>query len=244
MDAPRSLIKKVIEAQTHTSYGSSSTIMSLPKDLQVHLFSMVAFDSIVDLFNLKICCKDFLDLAEEKCIYQLVSLDTLPLFPWHPDLKDKQSSFLQLCRESGNLEILFRDWLLEFNKNRNSCLQILREISEKGHETAKYMYGMLLLCLEDEEKRKEGLMQLRLLRRSNCVITCRKKVEDLASHCWRVNRKEVVRTRKTLCRNPMECNGRRVYFGWPLLKDEEDDIPCEYCRFDYELNCFCSIFNL
>ncbi|KAI4305125.1 hypothetical protein L6164_028511 [Bauhinia variegata] len=100
MDAPRSLIKKVIEAQTHNIYGSSSTIMSLPKDLQVHLFSMVASDSIVDLFNLKICCKDFLDLAEEKCIHQLVSLTRYPYF--HGNLISKTNS-LRFCNFAGRV---------------------------------------------------------------------------------------------------------------------------------------------
>ncbi|KAK7292131.1 hypothetical protein RIF29_07848 [Crotalaria pallida] len=218
------------------------TTISLPKNLITNIVARVASHSLADLVNLKRCCKDFLDAAEDDFAYKHVSLlHKFPLFPWRP-LNDKKLSFLKRCKESQNMDTLFREGLLEYLRGEKiSGLRILKIVALKGHKEAKYVYGMIMLSSEDEELRKEGLEHMRFLRESKCVIRCRGKVEKLVQYAWKKN--ILLHNKKTLCHNKSICKGWRPREGrWLLLDDEDDNNDninmCEYCRWDQELELF------
>ncbi|KAI4334914.1 hypothetical protein L6164_013615 [Bauhinia variegata] len=225
------------------NYGHSSTINSLPKDLLLDIFSRAASESFTDLYKLKITCKDFLDVAQDNYIYQTVSLDKFPLVPWHK----KEYLFLKHCKEKGNSEGLYRGGMLEYFKEfvEDSGLESLKKASEQGHKEAKYAYGMILLCSEDEEMRKQGLEQLRLLKIAKCVKRCGKNVRRFLEICWGKINRVAVPNGMSLCQSKMTCNGRskRVRRGWPSLNDEDDEEGCEGCMWDHELTLFCNIFD-
>ncbi|KAG4929870.1 hypothetical protein AAZX31_17G081300 [Glycine max] len=231
---------------TYNNGSSTSPIKSLPKDLLVEVVARVASDSIVDLRNMKQCCKDFLDASEDNYVWQQVSLDKFPLMRWLPN--DKASCFLKCCRESGNIESLYREGLLKFfnypNGNING-LGDLKTAALKGHIEAKYVYGMILLCSHDDESRKQGLEHMRFLRKFKCIIKCRNKVKQLVDDLWKGNGM-LVRNQTPLCRSKKTCKGWRVKKGvWSFLDDEDDDINlCEYCRWDYEIDFFYQLFDV
>ncbi|KAJ1400856.1 F-box-like domain superfamily [Sesbania bispinosa] len=138
----RATINKRRGRHTHTNGASSTTIKSLPKDLLVEVVATVASHSFNDLHNMKKCCRDFLDAAEDNLVWQRVSLDKFPLIQWNPN--DKVSSFLKRCRESENMESLYREGLLEYFGCPSGNIDGLRSLkiaAQKGHKEAKYVYG-------------------------------------------------------------------------------------------------------
>ena len=190
--------------------GSSSTtaIKSLPKDLLVEVVASVASHSFTDLHNMKLCCKDLLDATKDNYVFQQVSLDKFPLIQWLPN--EKESSFLKRCRESQNLESLYREGLRECLGNGNiDGLESLNMAAQKGHKEAKYVYGMILLCSQDEELIKQGLKHMHFLRKSRCVIRTRNKVEQLAQFMW-INNRKLVANQKPLCPFKGTCKGWSV----------------------------------
>ncbi|XP_061365209.1 F-box protein At2g35280-like [Gastrolobium bilobum] len=221
-----------------------SSIASLPKDLLVEVVASVASHSFIDLHNMKLCCRGFLDAAEDKYVCKHVSLDKFPLIQWNP--KEKELSFLKRCRESENMESLYREGLREyFSCSNGDGLGSLKNAAQKGHKEAKYVYGMILLCSKDDELRKEGIEHMRFLRKSKCIIRCRKNVKRLIKTMWKNNRMSA-RNRNPLCQWKSTCKGWAVKKGrWQLLDDEDDDIElCEYCRWDLELRFFYDLFNI
>ncbi|RDY06515.1 putative F-box protein, partial [Mucuna pruriens] len=135
----------ISKTSNNNNNGSSSSstpapIEALPRDLLVKIIAKVASDSVADLRNVKMCCKHFLDAAEDECVWQQVSLDKFPLFPLNP----KALSFLKRCKESGNIESVYREGLEEYfsyPKGNISGLGHLKLAAQKGHTEAKYVYG-------------------------------------------------------------------------------------------------------
>jgi hypothetical protein len=80
----------------------------------------------------------------------------------------KHCRFLKPCKESENIEILFREGLREYfnypNRNIGDGLERLKIAAQKGHKEAMYVYGMLLLCYENDESKKQGIEHMRYLR--------------------------------------------------------------------------------
>ncbi|XP_057450470.1 uncharacterized protein LOC130742383 [Lotus japonicus] len=196
------------------------------------------------------CCKDFHDAAEDRYVLQRVCLDKFPLVQWLPN--DKTTLFLNRCRESGNIESLYREGLRKYfdypNGNIEGGLEILKIAAQKGHNETKYVYGMISLCSEDNKLRKQGLEYMRYLRRSKCVVSSRNRVKQLLDFMWK-NNGTLGRNQNHLCNSKNTCKGWRVKMGrWVLLDDDDDDDDdislCEYCRWDHELEIFHRFFNV
>ncbi|CAK8572266.1 unnamed protein product [Lathyrus sativus] len=242
--APNISIKKKSKKKCAPLFSSS--IQSLPRDLLLDMIINVTSQSFVDLYNMKLCCRDFLEVAEENYVFQKVSLNQFPLVQWFPN--KKALSFLKRCKESGNIESLFREGLCEYfsypNGNING-LEMLKIATQKGHKEATYMYGMILLCSEDYELREQGLVHMRSLRMSKCIMSSRKKVQCLANCLWK-NNGVLSRNQIPLCNSKDTCKGWRLKNGrWLLFDDEDDDIEsCEACRWDHELEFFYNLFNV
>ncbi|CAJ2634949.1 F-box protein [Trifolium pratense] len=228
--------------------GRHVSIQSLPTDLLAEVVATVASQSFLDLHNVKISCKDFLQATNHNYNYvlQKVSLDNFPLIQWFPN--EKALTFLRRCEESENIEILFREGLREYFNYPNGNiggLERLQIAAQRGHKEAMYVYGMLLLSSENHESRKQGIEHMRSLRMSKCIMSSRKKVQHLTKFLWK-NNGMLVRNQIPLCKFKETCKGWRVKKGrWLLLDDEDDDIQlCEDCRWDHELEFFYQLFNI
>ncbi|XP_019449750.1 PREDICTED: putative F-box protein At1g67623 [Lupinus angustifolius] len=150
------------------------------------------------------------------------------------------------------MDILYREGLLQYlrvNIGGGGCgVELLKIVAEKGHKEAKYVYGMIMLCSENEELRKHGLKHMRFLRESMCVIRCRKNVEKILQYVWK-NNKKLVQNQINLCKSKNTCKSWRPKQGrWSLLDDDDDDNNdvnmCEYCRWDHELVSFSKFFHV
>ncbi|RHN63787.1 hypothetical protein MtrunA17_Chr4g0062091 [Medicago truncatula] len=91
------------------------------------------------------------------------------------------------------------------------------------------MYGMILLCSENHESRKQGLEHMRFLRKSKCIVSSRSKVKYLTKDMWK-NNGMLMRNQIALCNSKSTCEGWRVKKGPWFLPDEDDDMTlCEDC---------------
>ncbi|KAE9454210.1 hypothetical protein C3L33_13896, partial [Rhododendron williamsianum] len=167
-------------------------INSLPSDLLVDVLSRVASSSFTDLFNSKLCCRDFRGAAEEECVLEQVSMVGFPVI--HQWLKsEKVSWFLNQCVQIGNPEALYRQGMVTKSLfpnlilaylTLNARLEKLRRASEKGHAEASYVYGIILVCMGGQSS-VEGLKLLNAMKGSTTSQStrfaifqdCRKRIE-------------------------------------------------------------------
>ncbi|KAK7262966.1 hypothetical protein RJT34_30549 [Clitoria ternatea] len=242
------LMKKMSNKKQQNDYGSSSTtsIKSLPKEMLVEVMARVASQSFSDLHNMKLCCKNFYTASEDKYVLQHTSLDKFPLVQWYPN--DKELSFLECCKKSGNIESLYREGLRElfiYSNGKISGLERLKIAAQKGHREATYVYGMISLSSKDDKLRKQGIEHMRFLSKSKCITKCRAKVRlILKGSMWR-KQGILVRNQTLVCPSKTTCNGWRLKKGkWLFLDDEDEEIDsCELCRLDHELKFFYDIFK-
>ncbi|XP_058777039.1 F-box protein At2g35280-like [Vicia villosa] len=226
-----------LENSEHVS--SSSTMQSLPRELLLDLIAIIGSQSFIDLHKMKVCCKDFLEVAQESYVLQKISLENFPFIEWTRTPNENALLFFKQCVESENSESLYRDGLLKyFNYPDGNIVGLLslKIAAQTGHKEAMYVYGMILLCSEDQESRKQGVEYMRSLRKSKCIMSLRMKVQSLTNSLWK-NNGMLVRNQTPICNSKRTCYGWRVKEGrWSLLDDEDDDIKlCENCRWDYEL---------
>ncbi|XP_030960839.1 putative F-box protein At1g67623 [Quercus lobata] len=240
------------EYKRTTSYKrksySSSIKSSLPKDLWTEVLGHVASTSLADLFNVKLSCKDFSELAEDFYIFQQASLKKIPTNPFCLD--EKASPFLKLCLNFGNPESLFRQGVIDyFSLGRiKSGLEYLKRAADKGHLEATYVYGIILLCSEGELK-QEGLRILSTLKRSNSggLKECRKRTKTVMQSGFWV-RNFIVGQRVLCCREePCQVLKRKVLkrnSGWEpndIELDADDDALCDACSCNCEVKWFSNI---
>jgi len=229
----------------HTNNNESTLIpiKSLPQDLLVNVIARVSSESYIDHYNMKVCCRDFFHASKDNYMWQQVSLEKFPLFSWlHEPVFDH---FLQSCKESGNIEALYRDGLRQlsgYKGNIEKGIKDLKMAAEKGHLEAKYVYGLILLCSYDDDMRKQGVEYMQFLRNTKCVVNCRNKIMTLFMSIWRKHREILKRNPTPLCcKKP--CKGWSLKKGTWEPKDNEDDDDsiqnsCENCRWDVELDFF------
>ncbi|RHN64430.1 hypothetical protein MtrunA17_Chr4g0069031 [Medicago truncatula] len=107
---------------------------------------------------------------------------SLHWFPWFTD--EKETSFFSRCRESGNLEIIYREGMVQYFSTLmvDLGLKNLKKTALEGHHEAKYVYSMLLMAnCDDDEGRKLGFDLFDELKNSTgiTIVGCRKRVKSV-----------------------------------------------------------------
>jgi hypothetical protein len=72
-------------------------------------------------------------------------------------------AFLKRCKASGNPEVLFSECLRKFFNyaiGNIGGLEKLKIAAEGGHNLAKYAYGLIMLCSENNEFMNEGIKNI------------------------------------------------------------------------------------
>lgn len=248
-----------IRRQQH-HHHSTSIIECLPRELLSELVAKVASDSFTDFMNLKLCSTQFLEITQDDYAYQNVSLHQFPLIRWLPNNTHKSyyhsSSFLNRCRECGNLDSLFREGMLQFfSFIQQEGFQTLKMAAQKGHKESMYVVAMINLFgnFQDNDGNKEEAMRfMRFLRKCKCVMKCRKRVRGCMRQIWMRNKNIVVginNNKKFLCdyygKCEKESSWRCKRGNWELDNDEDDDEnSCENCRWDRERKFFYELLNV
>ncbi|KAH7570434.1 hypothetical protein JRO89_XS05G0106200 [Xanthoceras sorbifolium] len=136
-----------------------ASIKSLPKDLLANVLARVASDSIADLFNVELSCKDLHEMGNDDYVLQHACMDSFPVASW--PVSDEASSFMKRCKESSNAEALFRQGMFEYFSlsQMKSGLALLKRAAKKEHVEATYVCGIILLqyCGSDSvgDKRRQ-----------------------------------------------------------------------------------------
>ncbi|KAL9326315.1 hypothetical protein ACSQ67_006960 [Phaseolus vulgaris] len=96
-----------IDNKRQHTYTTSSLIpiKSIPQDFLLNVVARVSSKSYIDHYNMKLCCRDFFNASKENYMWQQVSLEKFPLIPWSH--KEAFDSFMQSCKEGGNIEALY-----------------------------------------------------------------------------------------------------------------------------------------
>ncbi|XP_035542835.1 putative F-box protein At1g67623 [Juglans regia] len=225
-------------------------LVSLPRDMLMEILARVASASFTDLFNAKISCKEFLELAEEEdSIFQHVSLEKFSVFPWN--ISGEASSFLKRCKDCGNPESpLYRQGMISYFSYRMTEVgfEYLKKSAEKEHVEATYVNGIILLCSGDHDQSKQQQAGIKILSSLKAksgrsrMKECRDKVRTMLwrSMWWFKNnsfgKQQVLScSRKEPCKLQIKRNG---WLSIDELVDEYDDILCETCRSNREVTWF------
>ncbi|WJX31695.1 hypothetical protein P8452_20100 [Trifolium repens] len=240
----------------HRNIPPISIIEALPKDLLVEIVVKVASRSMADLCKVKLSCKEFLIASEDGYVYQHASMDNFALVPLSWFTNDKETLFLRRCRESGNLEIFYREGMVQYFSTLMVKLgfENLKKTALEGHHEAKYVYSMLLMAnCEDEEGRKLGFDLFAELKNSMglSVARCRKRVKCFIQSMWVRNRVVVPNQGFSLCCSST-CQRNRIekmkkHSTWHADDEIDNDggcVSCKYCDGNYELDLFCNIFSV
>ncbi|GAU20444.1 hypothetical protein TSUD_130020 [Trifolium subterraneum] len=240
----------------HRNNPRISIIKSLPKDLLVEIVGKVASRSMADLCKVKLSCKEFLNASEDGYVYKHASIENFALVPlsWFKD--EKETSFLRRCKESGNLEILYREGMVQYFSTLMGSLgfENLKKAALEGHYEAKYVYSMLLMAnCEDEEGRKLGFDIFVELKNSMGfnVARCRKRVKCFIQSMW-VRKRVVVPNQEfsLCCSSTCHRNGTekmKKHSTWHAADEIDNDgdcVSCKYCNGNYELGLFCNMFRV
>jgi hypothetical protein len=162
--------KEINKPKSRGNQTPISIVKALPNDLLVNIVGKVASRSMADLCKTKLSCKEFLNA--QHAVMDKFAL--IPL-PWFND--EKEAVFLSCYRESGNLEIIYREGMVQYFSTLmvNLGFENLKKAALEGHHEAKYVYSMLLMAnCDDEEGRKLGFDLFGEMKNSTCIVGCRK----------------------------------------------------------------------
>ncbi|KAG8366360.1 hypothetical protein BUALT_Bualt17G0071700 [Buddleja alternifolia] len=189
--------------------------------------------------NFLLCsCKDFHDIAEDRYIYQCVSLDNFPIVAWTP-LNEKQLAFLAKCEECDNPELIFRQVVVDYfgGKERKSAVSRLDRALKLEHPGILYLSCILLIFSDDNELKEQG---------AKWLCRCRKLRREL-----RVYRDKLIEILRTIWiesslfeHRPFYCATRDDHkrkTSWPD-NDEEEALLCKTCSINNEIRSISSCF--
>jgi len=249
--------KEINKFKRHKNDAPISIVKALPNDLLVDIVGKVALGSMVDLCKIKLSCKEFLSASEDRFVYQHASLDKFALIPLPWFIAEKETSFLRRCRESGNLEILYREGMEQYFSTsmlNNLGFVNIKKAALKGHHDAKYVYSMLLMAnCEDKEGRKLGYDLFGELKNFTCIsiARCRKRVKSFIQSMWVKNHVVVQNQALSLCCSSTCQSGGtkkvvKKHSTWSVDEFDNDDVgvSCKYCDGNYELSLFCKMFHV
>ncbi|XP_055827376.1 F-box protein At2g35280-like [Solanum dulcamara] len=231
-----------------------SSIESLPNELLTEIVARVASFSFKNFINVKLSCKVFNEIANEQYVYQKATLADIPIEPsWQKQEEEKinkVTSFMELCRECGNTEALYRKGVMDFFKNDRPelAVEFLKQAAKGGHFGALYVIGIITVFWGGDFKQK-GIMLIGNMKETEPLrkITreCRKSLVEILKNIW-VKNPLVLGQRPTRCTIQHQQHiGRN---GWPLDSDDEDDehvdFHCHACSCDVEIAYIISILPM
>ncbi|KAL8467342.1 hypothetical protein ACS0TY_036169 [Phlomoides rotata] len=221
-----------------------SILEIISNDLFVsQILPRVASSSMTGIINLKLSCKEFNKIAEDKYIYKHVVLDTIPTNPWNPTKEEKE--LLNKCRESTNSESMYRlavaEYFNQINPDLGSTHKNLDIAMKQGHVGAYYVKCIVLLLSDYEESKQNGIKMIKSkLMNKKRRLRSRGNLMNQLNVTW--VRNPVLKERRALCCTAQH-DQKVVQFKTPLPCGEEQVDQCEACIADKELAYICAKYN-
>ncbi|XP_021276299.1 uncharacterized protein LOC110410761 [Herrania umbratica] len=227
----------------NTMKKKPSNIKSLPREMLAEILRHAASNSIVDFRSVKLSCKAFLEASNDNYIFENVSMENISPVPWYK----KEKIFLKRCKDAKNAEALYRTGMLNFfsKKKLESGLRYLKKAVEKDHVEAKYVYGIILICLGGELKQK-GLQIVSSLDRTSS--STRNKTNKMLSVMWvRVSLqrpKESVHNTKLSCNSDDNLSSDQGQ-AWEAKYNPLDNLSCcNSCFWETEATLFSDMSSI
>nr|GMC61780.1 putative F-box protein At1g67623 [Ipomoea batatas] len=135
-------------------------------DLQ---FLKVAAHSFKDFINVKLCCREWNELAEDGYMLKHLSLHEFKEWklkvPESEEYKRKSSWLVNKCADAGNVEALYRKGLVGYlgGKEPEKGLQCLKNAANSGHAGAEYAAAMISILSGGEEGWESGTLRLKTM---------------------------------------------------------------------------------
>ncbi|KAG5619632.1 hypothetical protein H5410_004850 [Solanum commersonii] len=209
-------------------------IESLPRELLIDIIERIASYSLKDLMRVKLSSKVLNQVANEPSVYQKVTLVNFPYCRW--SIFQEAISFLEKSRASGNLEALYRKSVFDFfNRNDPTTLGMINQAADGGHIGASYVLAIISI-FNGGESMREGLMFIANMKKTEPlkVRRCRHNLRNILGGMW-VPEPHLLGERPICCTvHQFERIGRMN--GWPMGRNNEDDICCDLCSCDLELD--------
>ncbi|XLR58341.1 hypothetical protein S83_009013 [Arachis hypogaea] len=208
----------------------------LPLEIWSSIATMVASNSIEDLFNMQASCRFFASACNSDAVYRHALVSVLPIACFLDYSGTPAMTFLCRCARAQNPAAMLRVGMshLFWCGHRRGGMRTLTEAAELGDVEACYIAAMLLLSLGDktDDEVRRGFEFFCVVRESGTVERCREVFTQVLAGPWSnippANPEESVSCRSGSCRT-------RGTIG-----DVSDlsSVACVQCLAEYEVRKF------
>ncbi|KAG5615589.1 hypothetical protein H5410_015413 [Solanum commersonii] len=173
---PHTTVKKKSSKVTRSK---KNYIESLQRQLLIDILERISSYSFKDLMNVRLRVLN--QVASEPSVYQKVTLVDFteyiwPCNPW--SVIRKCTSFLEMCRASGNFEALYRKGVVDYFHHSNpNALEMLNQAADRGDIGASYALAIISI-FKGGESMREGLMFIANMKKMKSlkIRRCRHKL--------------------------------------------------------------------
>ncbi|XP_057755388.1 putative F-box protein At1g67623 [Arachis stenosperma] len=154
----------------------------LPRKIWSRIATMVASNSIEDLFNMQATCKAFLGAASSDAVYKHATMSYKLLVYFLIYLDGPERRFLDRCVEVGNMDAILRQEFMEYFwfDCHDKGMELLARASTKGSIEVSYLCAMCLLCgHEDKDEVQMGVQMIEVIHTSRQVERFREFLTDI-----------------------------------------------------------------
>ncbi|KAG7589260.1 F-box domain [Arabidopsis suecica] len=222
---------------------------SLPEDLLVEISSCTGASSLSAVRNLRIVSKSFRRICDERYVFYRLSLKEIDYPPWHQN----SEIFFERCRKSGNPEALYQKGFINYFRDdlKHEGLEYLAEAAEKGNREAKYVYGLILICLGDKTKQKgfkilSSVIKPLMSTTMEEMVELRYKIKKIRDSVLWPDNPVMERLKTVYVREKCKCDCKTRMLlvrnhGWYRHGDDTDmniSSACEFCLLHHEVELF------
>ncbi|RYQ84140.1 putative F-box protein At1g67623 [Arachis ipaensis] len=208
----------------------------LPLEIWLSIATMVASNSIKDLFNMQASCRLFASACNSDTVYKHALVSVLPIACFLDYFGRPAMTFLRRCAKARNPAAMLRVGMshLFWCGHRRSGIQTLTEAAELGDMEACYISAMLLLLLGDktDDEIRRGFKFFGVVCEFGAVERCREVLMQVFAGPWSdippVDPEEPVSCRSGSCRTR------------GTIDDASDlsSVSCVQCLAEYEVRKF------
>ncbi|RYQ89661.1 hypothetical protein Ahy_B09g096193 isoform B [Arachis hypogaea] len=196
--------------------------------------------------------------GDEDFIYRCASIPISDQWWWSVSpMHQGRRNFLAQCRQSGNLEVLFRSVVSDLFPGgcRFAGMKTMHVVAAHGHSATQYTVSMMRMLRDDAEAKSKGLETFRGLEAASALTICKLVFCGIIQGMWtHLRHVPLLNTENLVCSShacPSRGNMGAIYHhqrygrGWHVNDGDGgvSYLPCVHCWVDYELILFVHLFD-